>query len=141
MRRDFLEPVFVEFIPAEIEPGKLYISITYATASHLCACACGERVVTPFSPADWRLTFDGETVSLYPSIGNWAQKCRSHYWIRENQIVWGGALSDSKIAAARTRDRQDTERHFGERVGGHVIAPKPQGGRGGGWLARLLGRL
>ena len=49
---------------------------------------CGGRVVTPLSPDDWRLTYDGDTVSLWPSIGNWAFACQSHYWIRSDQIVW-----------------------------------------------------
>jgi len=34
-------------------------------------------VVTPLSPTGWSLIFDGETVSLYPSIGNWNFPCRS----------------------------------------------------------------
>ena len=36
-----------------------------------CCCGCGEEVVTPFSPAQWQMSFDGEAVSLHPSIGNW----------------------------------------------------------------------
>lgn len=140
MRADSLEHVFTEFIPAEIEPGKLYISITYATASHLCACGCGERVVTPLSPADWSLTFDGETVSLYPSIGNWAQRCRSHYWIREDRIIWARAFSEKRIAAARARDRRDAERRFDQGDNAIEPAPKQVEAPGKGWLARLLGR-
>lgn len=37
------EPDFVEFIPSELAPGVLYISMDYATCSHLCACGCGAR--------------------------------------------------------------------------------------------------
>ncbi|MGN5478201.1 DUF6527 family protein [Cupriavidus basilensis] len=39
------------------------------------------QVVTPFTPTDWRMTYDGATVSLHPSVGNWNQRCRSHYVI------------------------------------------------------------
>jgi hypothetical protein len=42
--------------------------------------------VTPFSPKDWKLIFYGESVSLYPSIGNWNFPCKSHYWITKNSI-------------------------------------------------------
>jgi hypothetical protein len=35
----------------------------------------------PISPADWQLAYDGDTVSLTPSIGNWGFPRRSHYWI------------------------------------------------------------
>jgi hypothetical protein len=38
---------FVELMPETIEEGVLYISIPYATASHLCPCGCGIKVVRP----------------------------------------------------------------------------------------------
>jgi hypothetical protein len=78
---------FVEFIPDTLEEGILYITLEYATALHKCACGCGNEVVTPLTPKDWKLIFDGKTVSLYPSIGNWRFPCRSHYWIENNQII------------------------------------------------------
>lgn len=58
-----IEHRFVECIPDFIESGVLYISITYATAMHLCVCGCSREVVTPFSPTDWKLLFDGETAT------------------------------------------------------------------------------
>lgn len=79
---------FVDYMPERLDPDVLYVSIRFALVSHSCACGCGEEVVTPLAPADWQLIFNGETVSLYPSIGNWNYKCRSHYWIRENNAVW-----------------------------------------------------
>ncbi len=79
-----LQHKFVEFIPDRIEDGLLYISVQYCTAIHKCVCGCGNEVVTPLSPTDWRLTFDGISISLYPSIGNWNFDCQSHYWIKNN---------------------------------------------------------
>ena len=79
---------FVEFIPDDIQEGILYISIPYATVIHKCACGCGNEVVTPLSPEDWQFTFDGKTVSLYPSIGSRNLMCKSHYWITQNQIEY-----------------------------------------------------
>lgn len=77
---------FVEFIPNSPEQGILYISIEYRTAVHLCVCGCGNKVVTPITPTDWKLRFDGKTVSLYPSIGNWNFSCKSHYFVTRNNI-------------------------------------------------------
>lgn len=71
-RQDRLRHEFVEFIPDDLEEGVIYISIQYATATHLCACGCGAEVITPISPTDWELTFNGSSVSLSPSIGNWS---------------------------------------------------------------------
>lgn len=79
---------FVEFIPDALNEGILYVSVTHGTSVHRCCCGCGREVVTPLTPADWRMIFDGETVSLYPSIGNWNFPCRSHYWISENRVEW-----------------------------------------------------
>ena len=79
---------FVEFIPEKLEKGVLYISISYGTASHLCCCGCGREVVTPIARNGWKLTYDGETVSLSPSIGNWNLPCKSHYWISESRVEW-----------------------------------------------------
>ena len=89
---------FVEFIPDELKERTLYISITYCTAVHKCCCGCGREVVTPLSPASWQLIFDGKTVSLHPSIGNWSLPCQSHYFITKNNVVW------AQKAAAATLD-------------------------------------
>jgi hypothetical protein len=100
-----LAPQFVEAIPENLELGVLYVSMTYATAIHQCACGCGHEVVTPFSPTDWKLSFDGENVTLEPSIGNWSFACRSHYWIRGGKVRWAGSMSQRQIDEGRTRDR------------------------------------
>ena len=81
-----IEHEFVELIPAELAPDVLYISIPYATAAHNCACGCGQKVVTPISRRGWSLGFDGETVSLHPSIGNYGLPCQSHYFIRRDRV-------------------------------------------------------
>lgn len=109
-----LTPEFVDAIPEKIERGRLYVSMEFATAVHSCACGCGMEVVTPFSPTDWKLTFDGVSVSLSPSIGNWSFQCRSHYWVRRNHIQWAGEWTDEEIAAGRASDRQNKDRHFGK---------------------------
>jgi hypothetical protein len=79
---------FITNIPDKVEEGILYISMEYATAIHKCACGCGNEVVTPFSPIDWQVSYNGKTVSLSPSIGNWNFPCKSHYWITNNYIEW-----------------------------------------------------
>jgi hypothetical protein len=97
---------FVELIPDVLDNGVLYVSLAHGTAIHRCFCGCGREVVTPLTPTDWKLIFDGETVSLYPSVGNWNFPCRSHYWITHNRIEWAENWSDWQIAAAEQRDRQ-----------------------------------
>ncbi|MGA2384974.1 MAG: DUF6527 family protein [Candidatus Bathyarchaeia archaeon] len=93
MKITTIKPKFVRYIPEDVADGVLYISIPYATAVHKCPCGCGEIVVTPIKPKDWFLTWNGETVTLKPSIGNFSLACQSHYWIIENKIIW--ARSDS----------------------------------------------
>ena len=95
---------FVEIIPPEKEPGTLYISVEYGVAVHLCACGCGNIVVTSLEPQAWSLLYDGETVSLYPSIGSYSLPCRSHYWIKRGEVLWAKKLTDKEIARVRRRD-------------------------------------
>jgi len=99
-----LKHVFVEFIPEVLEDGTLYVSMQYATVVHSCCCGCGREVVTPLSPTDWRLTFDGEAISLTPSIGNWSYPCRSHYWIEGNRVRWSYSMSDEEVQVGRRAD-------------------------------------
>jgi hypothetical protein len=102
---DELRPAFVETFPASMEPGVLYVSLPYRTCGHLCCCGCGNEVITPLSPAQWSLTYDGESVSLAPSVGNWALRCQSHYWIRRGKIHWSRRYSAEEIDENRYRDR------------------------------------
>jgi Family of unknown function (DUF6527) len=116
MRHILITHEFVEYIPGDLAEAVLYISITYRTAVHRCVCGCGNKVVTPISPADWQLFYDGDTVSLTPSIGSWGFPCRSHYWITSNQVQWSGAWTDKRITAGRARDDRDRQQYFAGRT-------------------------
>ena len=104
MKNKLLVPVFTESIPADLEPGNFYVSMRYETSVHRCACGCHTKVVTPFGPHDWTLTFDG-TVTLHPSVGNGQQACRSHYNIRHNRVEWLPPISKRAAQLASDRDR------------------------------------
>lgn len=95
---------FVEFIPDKIEDKTLYISVEYSTAVHNCICGCGNEVVTPLSPTDWELRFDGKTVSLSPSIGNWSFECKSHYFITRNLIQHARRWKNLEIEEGKIKD-------------------------------------
>lgn len=110
-----IKHLYVEYIPEHLEPGLLYISKRFRTASHLCCCGCGLKVVTPLNPAKWRLIDHGDSVSLTPSIGNWNYPCRSHYLIVQGTIQWASQLSLQLIAAVKGRDHADVQRYAGRR--------------------------
>ena len=140
MRRTAITHEFVEFIPAEREQGVLYVSTRFRVATHSCFCGCGRKVVTPLSPAQWALIFDGATVSLVPSIGNWQSPCRSHYWIQHDRVRWAGQWTESQIAAGRERDRLELEHYLSgstapRRTGVHpTSAPQSRRARLWRWL-------
>lgn len=131
-----LEHRFVDLIPGDLEPGVLYVTMGYATAVHSCACGCGARIVTPLTPIDWELRFDGETVSLSPSIGNWSFSCQSHYWIRRNLVEWAPRWSTAQIERGRELAREARGASVGEPPVPGVSEP-PRSGR----LLRFLKRL
>ena len=93
----------------------LYISIDYCTAVHKCVCGCGNEVVTPISPTDWELRFDGKTISLSPSIGNWSFECKSHYFITRNKIRFARRWEDWKIKQGRQEDTENKKTFFKKR--------------------------
>lgn len=112
IRRTGIQFEFVETIPETLKEGTLYISIPFATVVHRCCCGCANEVVTPLSPTDWELTFNGDTVSLDPSIGNWSFPCQSHYWIKKNKVKWARRWSPKEIQLCRNRSSLAKKRHF-----------------------------
>ena len=108
-RVDEFEVRFARNMPSELESGTLYVSVEYATSAHLCACGCGNKVVTPLAPSMWRLIYDGVSVSLEPSVGNWSFQCQSHYWIYKNRVEWAPRWSKQRIARTRLLNRRMVE--------------------------------
>jgi hypothetical protein len=111
MWHSHLEHRFVRYIPEHLAPGVLYVSMEYGTAAHSCCCGCGEEVVTPFTPTDWKMSFDGETISLWPSIGNWNLPCRSHYVIERGLVIEARPWTEEQIASEHRRD-QAAKAHY-----------------------------
>jgi Family of unknown function (DUF6527) len=101
-----LEPVFIDQFPEALAAGTIYVSMLCGTAVHACCCGCGRKVFTPFGATDWKLIFDGDTVTLDPSIGNWNFPCQSHYWIVRNEIRWSPRWSQAQIDSGREFDRE-----------------------------------
>lgn len=101
-----LAPRFVDTVPETLSAGVLYVAVEHGVMMHLCACGCGSEVSLPLSPIDWRLTFDGDSISVSPSVGNWSLPCRSHYVIDRSHVRWAGDWTDEEIEEGRSLDRQ-----------------------------------
>lgn len=106
MKGDTIKYAFVDAIPETLEERTLYVAMDFATAAHKCCCGCGQEVITPLSPTDWKIVYDGVSVSLSPSIGNWSFPCQSHYWIVRNTIEWAEQWTLEEIEAGRVIDRR-----------------------------------
>jgi hypothetical protein len=113
----YLKPSFVDAFPEKLDEGVLYVALEYATMSHLCACGCGSEVITPLSPKDWEFTYNGDSISVKPSIGSWSLECESHYVIQNGAIRWAEKWDSATIQAGRERDL--------ERKRGATAAPPP----------------
>jgi hypothetical protein len=78
------------------------------------------------------MLYDGQSVTLDPSIGNWSFPCRSHSWLRGDRIVWAAASPDEQAEVGRAVDRPCE-------AGASELVPQavqtPEEGR------RLIGRL
>jgi len=105
----------VDYMPAKLEPGMLYVSEKYSTAAHLCACGCGAKIRTPLGPTEWSFTETKSGPSLSPSIGNWQQACQSHYWIDGGEINWAPAWSPEQIKAGRRQEQYRRQMYYDAR--------------------------
>ena len=98
---------FVHSVPAELEEGILYVCLDCDVVVHKCACGCGEKVVLPLSPEHWKLTYDGE-VTLSPSIGNYQYECKSHYFIRNGNVVWVESFKEEFKSKKKRKKKKKT---------------------------------
>lgn len=136
MRATEFRHSFIEYMPSQLEPATLYVSLRFNTASHLCACGCGRKVVTPLHPTRWSLSYDGQALSLSPSIGNWHAPCRSHYWITHGRVAWAPAWSSQQVSRGLDRDRLDYETW----EPASSTRPRSVRTRIAAWTGQLLGR-
>ena len=136
-RINHLLPTFVGTIPPQLEEGHLYVSLRYRTVTHLCACGCGVEVNTPLHPTGWAITYDGVTVSLWPSVGNWSEECRSHYVIEKNVVRWSRSWSREEILGGRARRRRDIKKYRG----GKTVVEVDREPEGAGSVRDLSRRL
>ncbi|GAB2856162.1 hypothetical protein GCM10027277_25960 [Pseudoduganella ginsengisoli] len=134
MKVNKLHPEYVEFMPKVLEDGVLYISEKYMTAAHKCCCGCGQKVVTPLRATEWTLSKTTSGVTLHPSVGNWGFACRSHYYIRNNQVIWAGDMTEAQIQRGRRLDQIAKEEYF---------APNEQlaCNRANSFFGRIISRL
>jgi Family of unknown function (DUF6527) len=72
------------------------------------------------------MTFDGEMVSLSPSIGNWNFACRSHYFIRRGRIVEATTWTGQQVEANRRKDRAAKADYYGTFELTDVVKPIPE---------------
>jgi hypothetical protein len=99
------------------------------------------------------MTFDGKTISLYPSVGNWRLACRSHYWIDGSQVRWSDEWSEAQIEAGFARDARLKQDYYRQQPAsapsGNTAPSEPSGAarqapvKRGWWAALwewLLGR-
>lgn len=100
----------VHYMPKELEPCVLYVAEEFDVAGHLCACGCGNKVMTPLGPAEWSFEDLREGPTLRPSIGSWQLPCKSHYWITRGEVRWSEEWTAAQIERGRhaEEDRRRT---------------------------------
>jgi hypothetical protein len=103
----------VQYMPAKLDPGVLYVADAFGAAAHLCACGCGTIVRTPLDR--WSLTETQDGPSLDPSIGNWQEPCQSHYWIDRGEVRWADQWTPEQIAVGRQYEEQRLRVYYGAR--------------------------
>lgn len=79
----------------KLENGVLYIDDSSPYVEFLCPCGCGRVTMIPtnrnyecIQHPYWDISESNGTVSLSPSIYSTGFDCKSHYFIKENKIIW-----------------------------------------------------
>ncbi|RYD50558.1 MAG: hypothetical protein EOP52_13885 [Sphingobacteriales bacterium] len=82
---------------------------------------------TPLNPKGWNINFDGETVTLSPSVGNWNIPCRSHYIIDRSRVIECGEWSPAQAQHEQIRTQKALAQHFDQQqeVSATVIPAHP----------------
>ena len=108
-----IEFKFMDDLPQneEMEENIIYVSLGDDTSKHLCMCGCKSVIVTPISPVEWQIIYNGK-YSLQPSIGNWQLYCKSHYWIKDEKVIWASKFSEEKIEKVKEQDLTDLNEHI-----------------------------
>lgn len=102
----------VQYMPQALEPGVLYVSREFGIAIHLCPCGCGAKIRTPLGPTEWLITETPEGPSLSPSVGNWQQRCQSHYWITRGEVRWAEKWTPEQVLAGREHEDRRRLEHY-----------------------------
>jgi hypothetical protein len=125
----------VQYMPKQLSPGILYVSEKYSVAGHLCACGCGNKVITPLGPTEWSFSESDGLPSLWPSIGNWQLPCRSHYIIAQGRVQWAGAWTEAQILSGRHAEEQRRQAYYAGKNQPGILGQFWQ------WLLRVLRKL
>jgi hypothetical protein len=125
----------VHFMPRQLQPGVLYVSAEFSTAAHLCACGCGTKIRTPLGPTEWKFTESAKGPTLWPSVGNWQQFCRSHYVIKHGDVLWAGQWTEAQVAAGRAREDRRRQAYYRDQQ--RIEKKENSVSR---WLRRVFGR-
>jgi hypothetical protein len=123
-------------LPKLLQPAVLYVSDEFELCAHLCACGCGQKIVLPLGPPDWKVTNESQGPSLWPSVGSWQIPCKSHYVIRRGQVVWCDTWTPEQIEAGRKADDAKRVAYFHAR---NIARNRTMFQRAWTWLSRLFG--
>lgn len=102
----------VHYLPKELEVGILYVSIEFGVAGHLCACGCGNKIITPLGETEWSFKNENDKPTLFPSIGNWQLPCKAHYWIERGKIHWSYQFTNEEIIAGNINEELKRKKYY-----------------------------
>ncbi|WP_414695066.1 DUF6527 family protein [Paraburkholderia sp.] len=82
------------------------------------------------TPTDWTLTFDGEHISLWPSVGSWNLPCQSHYVIRKNRVITAAPWSQKQIDGQIAKEKAVRSLQYDQAIeqsAGELVTPADTG--------------
>jgi len=89
----------VDRLPSVVDENVVYVCDEYEIAALKCACGCGHTVTLLLDDGHQVRDVEG-FADISPSIGVWDAACKSHFWIRQGNVIWGRTFSEHEIRAA-----------------------------------------
>ncbi len=80
--------LYVDTLPLkkDMEEGIVYVSERTWQSSHLCACGCGDEILTPLVRGGWKhVVNEKDEITLFPSVTS--ESCDSTYSINQGYAI------------------------------------------------------
>lgn len=86
--------IYDKTFKSTLTPGELMLGQDKDIIQFLCPCGCGKEIYLTSKEwcdvrgKNWSILEKDGKVTLWPSVNATGFECKSHFWIKDNKVVW-----------------------------------------------------